>query len=91
MNLLPKRTSRWPILIGLLAAVLLFVFAFQTTVAQEIETLGKDTAAKVFPKKPYSPLQAKLTRPTSILATRTYTRHSRSNAVMFSNPTNQMG
>jgi|HubBroStandDraft_2_1064218.scaffolds.fasta_scaffold02461_5 hypothetical protein len=50
-----KKIIRWFILISLLAAPLLFAFAAQTTVAQETDTLDKETAAKVFPKKPYSP------------------------------------
>jgi hypothetical protein len=81
----PKKMIGWPILISLLAAPLLIVFTALTTMAQETDTLDKDTAAKVFPKKPYSPYPGRA-YPTHVYFGDTHLHTSQSfDAVMFGN------
>lgn len=56
MNAAITRTfSIWPVVIGFLAVALLFGLVSRPATAQETDTIDKDTAEKVFPKKPYSP------------------------------------
>jgi hypothetical protein len=73
----------WTILISLVATALLSFFDVRTAVAQETDTLDKDTAAKVFPKKPYSPYAGQ-TYPTHVYFGDTHLHTSQSmDAVMF--------
>jgi Protein of unknown function (DUF3604) len=68
---------------GLLAMFVFLVFGVVPARAQETDTLDKDTAAKVFPKKPYSPYVGQ-SYPTHVYFGDTHLHTSQSmDAVMF--------
>jgi hypothetical protein len=73
------------VLPGLLAMFVFFAFDVLPTRAQETDTLDKETAAKVFPKKPYSPYAGQA-YPTHVYFGDTHLHTSQSfDAVMFGN------